>query len=149
MNPVIQEALAHHKNGNLISILKEVQDNRVDLSKDVMLDIARSTGVSFSEVYEIATFYSFITTEPLGKNIIRICKSIPCYLKSSDVVVATIEKELGIKPGEITPDKKFSFHLTNCIGACDMAPAMMINKKRYGNLTPEKVVRILEEYKSK
>ena len=147
MNSVIQEALAHNKSGNLISILKEVQDQRVDLSKDVMMEIARNTGVSFSEVYEIATFYSFISTEPLGKNIIRICKSIPCFLKSSDVIVATIEKELGIKPGEITGDKKFSFHLTNCIGACDMAPAMMINKKRYGNLTPEKVAQILDEYK--
>ncbi|HGJ66498.1 TPA: NADH-quinone oxidoreductase subunit NuoE [bacterium] len=147
MDTVIQEVLTHHKNGNLISILKEIQDNRIDLSKDVMLEVAKSVGVSFSEVYEIATFYSFISTEPLGKNVIRICKSIPCYLKSSDVIVATIEKELGIKPGEITDDKKFSFHLTNCIGACDMAPAMMINKKRYGNLTPEKVVEILREYK--
>jgi len=139
--------LAHNKSGNLISILKEVQDQRVDLSKDVMMEIARNTGVSFSEVYEIATFYSFISTDPLGKNIIRICKSIPCFLKSSNVIVATIEKELGIKPGEITSDKKFSFHLTNCIGACDMAPAMMINKKRYGNLTPDKVAKILGEYK--
>ena len=147
MNSVIQEALAHNKSGNLISILKEVQDQRVDLSKDVMMEIARNTGVSFSEVYEIATFYSFISTDPLGKNIIRICKSIPCFLKSSNVIVATIEKELGIKPGEITSDKKFSFHLTNCIGACDMAPAMMINKKRYGNLTPDKVAKILGEYK--
>jgi NADH-quinone oxidoreductase subunit E len=147
VNSVIQEALAHNKSGNLISILKEVQDQRVDLSKDVMMEIARNTGVSFSEVYEIATFYSFISTEPMGKNIIRICKSIPCFLKSSDVIVATIEKELGIKPGEITSDKKFSFHLTNCIGACDMAPAMMINKKRYGNLTPEKVAQILDGYK--
>jgi NADH-quinone oxidoreductase subunit E len=147
VNSVIQEALAHNKSGNLISILKEVQDQRVDLSKDVMMEIARNTGVSFSEVYEIATFYSFISTEPMGKNIIRICKSIPCFLKSSDVIVSTIEKELGIKPGEITSDKKFSFHLTNCIGACDMAPAMMINKKRYGNLTPEKVTQILDGYK--
>lgn len=147
MNLVIQEALVHNKSGNLISILKEVQDQRVDLSKDVMMEIARNTGVSFSEVYEIATFYSFISTEPMGKNIIRICKSIPCFLKSSEVIVATIEKELGIKPGEITSDKKFSFHLTNCIGACDMAPAMMINKKRYGNLTPEKVAQILDGYK--
>jgi len=147
VNLVIQEALVHNKSGNLISILKEVQDQRVDLSKDVMMEIARNTGVSFSEVYEIATFYSFISTEPMGKNIIRICKSIPCFLKSSEVIVATIEKELGIKPGEITSDKKFSFHLTNCIGACDMAPAMMINKKRYGNLTPEKVAQILDGYK--
>lgn len=147
MDTVIQEALAHHKNGNLISILKEIQDNRIDLSKDVMLEVAKFLGISFSEVYEIATFYSFISTEPLGRNIIRICKSTPCLLKSSDVIIATIEKELGIKPGEMTGDKKFSFHLTNCIGACDMAPAMMINKKRYGNLTPEKVVKILEEYR--
>jgi NADH:ubiquinone oxidoreductase subunit E len=147
VNSVIQEALIIHKSGNLISILKEVQDQRVDLSKDVMMEIAGSTGVSFSEVYEIATFYSFLSTEPLGKNVIRICKSIPCFMKNCDVIVKTIEKELGIKPGEITNDKKFSFHLTNCIGACDMAPAMMINKKRYGDLTPDKVAKILGEQK--
>ncbi|HGE70991.1 TPA: NADH-quinone oxidoreductase subunit NuoE [Candidatus Poribacteria bacterium] len=147
VNNVVREILAHHKNGNLISILKEVQDNRIDLSKDVMMDIAKSVGVSFSDVYEIASFYSFLSTEPIGKNVIRICKSIPCFMKSCDVVIKAIEKELGIKPGEITADKKFSFHLTNCIGACDIAPAMMINKKRYGNLTPGKIAQILDEYK--
>jgi len=147
VNSVIQEALTIHKSGNLISILKEVQDQRVDLSKDVMMEIARATGVSFSDVYEIASFYSFISIEPLGRNVIRICKSIPCFMKNSDVIIKTVEKELGIKPGEITGDKKFSFHLTNCIGACDMAPAMMINKKRYGDLTPEKVAKILDEQK--
>jgi len=145
VNSIIQGTLAH--NNNLISILKEVQDQRVDLSKDVMMEIAKSMGVSFSEVYEIATFYSFLSTEPLGKNVIRICKSIPCFMKNCDVIVKTIEKELGIKPGEVTNDKKFSFHLTNCIGACDMAPAMMINKKRYGELTLDKVAKILDEQK--
>lgn len=147
VNPIVQEILASHKSGNLISILKEVQDNRIDLSKEVMMDIAKSVGVSFSDVYEIATFYSFLSTKPIGKNVIRICKSIPCFMKNCDVVIKAVEKELGIKPGEITADKKFSFHLTNCIGACDIAPAMMINKKRYGNLTPEKVAKILDEYK--
>ena len=147
MNSIIQEALTNHKSGNLISILKEVQDQHVDLSRDVMMEIARNTGVSFSEVDEIATFYSFFSTEPLGKNVIRICKSIPCYMKNCDVIIKTVEKELGIRPDEMTSDKKFSFHLTNCIGACDVAPAMMINKKRYGELTPDKVAKILDEHK--
>lgn len=148
MDKTVQEVLAHHeKDGNLISILKDIQDERMYLTNEIMKDIAEGLGITLGEVYEIATFYSFLSTEPLGKNVIRVCKSTPCFLKNYEFVVKAVEKDLGIKPGEITEDGKFSLHLTNCIGACDESPAMMINKKRYGNLTPDKIAQILSEYK--
>lgn len=147
MEAIVREILNKHKNGNLISILKEVQDRRVYLSNEIMRDVAKELDVSFNDVYEIATFYSFLSTEPLGKNVIMICKSTPCFLKNCDVIVKTVEKELGIKPGGITDDGKFSLHLTNCVGACDKSPAMLINKKVYGNLTAEKVAKILDQIK--
>lgn len=147
MSYIIDEIISHHKNKNLISILKEVQDNRIHLSKAVMQDIARKLNISYNEVYEIATFYSFLSTEPLGEHVIRICKSTPCYLKNCEVIVRTIEQELGIVPGQITSDGKFSLKFTNCIGACDKSPAMMINKNVYGDLNPDKVKRILDTYK--
>ena len=148
MNRVVEEVLAHHgKGGSLVSILKEIQDKCSYLPEDVMMDVATGLGIPASEVYEVATFYSFLSVKPLGENAIKICQSTPCYLKNCETIVKTVEKELGISVKEITGDGKFSLQLTNCIGACDMAPAMMINKKTYGNLTPDKIARILNEYK--
>jgi NADH:ubiquinone oxidoreductase subunit E len=80
----------------------------------------------------------------MGRYVIRVCKSIPCYLKSSQLVVETIQAELGIAPGETTTDGKFSLQLTNCIGACDQAPAMLLNHDLHGNLTPAKIVQTLK-----
>ncbi|MGQ9608909.1 MAG: NADH-quinone oxidoreductase subunit NuoE [bacterium] len=147
METIIREILNKHKNGNLISILKEVQDRRLYLSNEIMHDVARELNVSYNDVYEIATFYSFLSTKPLGQNVIMICKSTPCFLKNCDVIIKTVENELGIKPGEMTSDGKFSLHLTNCIGACDKSPAMLINKNVYGNLTVDKVAKILDKMK--
>ena len=125
---IVQEVLARHgKDGSLVTILKEVQDKCAYLSQDAMISIANSLDISAGEVYEVATFYSFLSPEPLGENTIRICKSTPCFLKNCETIVKTVEKELGISIGETTGNGKFSLQLTNCIGACDMAPAMMIN----------------------
>jgi len=107
-------------------------------------ELAESLDIPVSEVYGVASFYSFLSTKPLGKNVIRICNSVPCYLKNSQSILATVEEELGIKPGETTEDGKFSLQLTNCIGACDQAPAMMINHKLYVDLTPMKIRDILK-----
>lgn len=148
MNKIVEEVLAHHgKDGSLVAILKEVQDKLMYLPQDAMNDVARGLEIPASEVYEVATFYSFLSVKPLGENTIRICKSTPCFLKNYETIVKTVEKELGISVDETTGDNKFSLQLTNCIGACDMAPAMMINKKTYGNLTPDKIARTLNEYK--
>lgn len=148
MNKIVEEVLAHHgKDGSLVAILKEVQDKLLYLPQDAMNDVARGLEIPASEVYEVSTFYSFLSVKPLGENTIRICKSTPCFLKNCETIVKTVEKELGISVDETTGDGKFSLQLTNCIGACDMAPAMMINKKTYGNLTPDKIARTLNEYK--
>ena len=145
---VVQEVLARHgKGGSLVTILKDVQDKCAYLPEEAMIHIARGLGIPASEVYEVATFYSFLSVDPLGENTIRICRSTPCFLKNSEIVVKTVEKELGISIGETTGDGKFSLRLTNCIGACDKAPAMMINRKIYGDLTADKIARILSEYK--
>jgi len=97
-----------------------------------------------SEAYGAATFYAFLSVKPLGRNVIRVCKSLPCFLKNSQVIIDSVEREIGIKPGESTADGKFTFQLTNCIGACDKAPAMMINSDVYGDLTPRRISAILK-----
>jgi NADH-quinone oxidoreductase E subunit len=131
---------------NLLMLLKEAQGRAGHLSREILEELATSNGVSVSDLYGVATFYSFLSTRALGRNVIRICKSLPCFLDGSDMIIKAVEQEIGIKPGETTPDGKFSFELTNCIGACDRSPAMMINSEVYGDLTPEKISGILESF---
>jgi len=131
---------------NLLILLQEAQNKSGYLSQELMVELAKSLNVSLSEVYGVATFYSFLSAKPQARNVIRICKSVPCYLKNSQMIIETVGNKIGIKPGETTPDDKFSFQLTNCIGACDKAPAMMINHEVYGDLNPNKIAKILKSY---
>ncbi len=131
----------------LLVLLKEAQSKFGYLPKELMAGLAESLGLSISEVYGVATFYSFLSTKPQGRNVIRVCRSMPCFLKNSQSIIESVEKEIGIKPSETTPDGKFSFELTNCIGACDEAPAMMLNNEVHVNLTPGEMSQILKACK--
>ncbi len=131
---------------DLLVLLEEAQSKSGYLSEAVIAELAKSVAMSLSDVYGVATFYSFLSTKPLGRNVVRICRSLPCYLKDCQMIIESVADDLGIKPGETTPDGKFSFELTNCIGACDEAPAMLINSDMHGNLTPEKIAKILKSY---
>jgi len=132
--------------GNLLPALKKAQENFHCVSQGFMTDTAQSMNLSLSDVYGVATFYSFLSTRPTGENVIRVCKSLPCYLKHSETILQSIEETLGLRPGERTPDGLFSLELANCIGACDRAPAMLVNDEVHGNLTPKKISRILKSY---
>ncbi|UCD82572.1 MAG: NADH-quinone oxidoreductase subunit NuoE [Desulfobacterales bacterium] len=131
----------------LLAKLKEAQFQHGYVSKEFITETARSLQIPISEVYGVTTFYSFLSTRPLGKYVIRICKSIPCYLKHAEMIIDGVVRAIGIQPGQTTSDGKFSFELTNCIGACDMAPAMLLNQEVHGHLTPEKIAEILSECK--
>jgi NADH-quinone oxidoreductase E subunit len=131
---------------DLLVLLEEAQSKFGYLTGETLIEIAKSLDISASEVYGVATFYSFLATKPQGRNVIRICKSMPCILKNGQTIIESVAKEIGIIPGETTADEKFSFELTNCIGACDKAPAMMINDDVYADLTPDKISRILRSY---
>ena len=145
----LDKILANYKGqeGVLISMLHEVQTEFGWVPPQAIDDIADALKLFPSQVYSVATFCSFLSTEPLGRNVIRICKSLPCFLKNCQPIIESMEKEIGIKPGETTPDGRFSFQLANCIGACDKAPAMMINNDVHVDLTPKKISQILQAYK--
>jgi NADH:ubiquinone oxidoreductase subunit E len=132
---------------NLLGALKEAQTRFGHLPREYMMELAESLSVPVSDVYGVASFYSFLSTKPLGRNVIRICKSLPCYLKDGQTIIEAVEKEIGIRPGQTTPDGRFSFELTNCIGLCDRAPAMLINSDAHVDLTPRKIAQILKAYK--
>lgn len=143
-----EEISTQHKGQeDLIVLLKEAQNKSGFVSGEVMAELAESLDIPINDVYGVTSFYSFLSTEPLGRNVIRICKSLPCYLKHCQTIIESVGKEIRIKPGETTPDGRFSFKLANCIGACDKAPAMMINNDVHVDLTPEKIAQILKTYK--
>jgi len=132
---------------NLLVMLKEAQAKLGYLPPALMIEVAHSFDLPINEVYGVASFYSFLNIKPLGRNIIRICRSVPCYLKKNQAIIETVEREIGIKPGETSADGRFSFELTNCIGLCDRAPAMLINSDAHVDLTPSKILQILQNYK--
>jgi len=132
---------------DLVERLKETQRRYGHVPEEAIAELAKSLAIPVHEVYGVASFYSFLSTKPLGRNVIRVCKSLPCYLKNAEVIMKAVEKELGIVPGETTADKRFSFELTNCIGLCDHAPAMLINQDPHLDLTPQKIKQILKSYR--
>ena len=132
---------------DLLLSLKRAQDECTHLSREIIIEVSRSLDVPLSDVFGVASFYSFLSTKPQGRNIIRVCGSVPCYLKDSTMIVECVAEEIGIGPGETTADGRFSFELTNCIGACDAAPAMLINDDVHGDLTAKKISRILKSYR--
>ena len=131
---------------DLLNRIKDEQEKSGYVSEGAMATMAESMGVSVGEVYGVTTFYSFLSTKPLGRHVIRICKSVPCFFQNGGMLSASIEKELGIGPGETTSDGRFTFELTNCIGACDQAPAMLVDETVYGDLTPLKIKEILKTF---
>jgi len=131
---------------DLLNMLKAAKSEKGFVSAGSISSISRRLNVPVNEVYGVATFYSFLPVEPLGRHLIRICNNLPCHLKNAAMIIESVAKEIGISPGETTADERFSFEMTNCIGACDMAPAMLVNDDLHGHLTPEKIRDILKSY---
>lgn len=144
----LQRVIEEHKDqeGALIPVLHIAQELFGYLPEKVQQMIADRLGHSLAEVYGVATFYSRFTLEPKGKYNIQICLGTACYVKGADKVLEKLENVLGIKAGETTPDGKFSIQDTRCVGACGLAPVMVINEEVYGKMTPDMVEGILAKY---
>ncbi|MDD3280757.1 MAG: NAD(P)H-dependent oxidoreductase subunit E [Bacteroidales bacterium] len=132
---------------SLIPILQAVVEKENYLSEEAMNEIAKQLDISAAQVYGTASFYSFLDTEPRGKYVIRVCKSIIAEMKGKKEIIRTLENVLKIKVGQTTSDNMFSLLETNDIGWSDQEPSMLINENPYTNLTPEKVMSIINEYR--
>ena len=143
------EVIAQNKElpGALLPVLHEAQEIYGYLPIEVQQMVADGLGVSLSEVYGVATFYSRFSLTPKGKHKISVCLGTACYVKGSDKILAAVEKKLGIKSGECTADGLFSIDSCRCVGACGLAPVMTVNDDVYGRLTADDVPKILAKYK--
>jgi len=132
---------------NLLVLLERARDVYGYLPDHALTGLADQLGLPVVDVYAAATFYGALPMSPLGKHVIKVCKSVPCYLKSNRLIIDAIRAELGIGPGQTSHDGLFSLQMVNCIGACDKAPAMMIDDAVFGDLTPDGVSEILAGYR--
>lgn len=133
--------------GCLMHILQEAQGIYGYLPMSVQKTIAESLAIPLSEVYGVVTFYSQFSLQPKGKYRVSVCLGTACYVKGSDKILAEVEKQLGIKCGECTADGLFSIDSCRCVGACGLAPVLVVNDDVHGKLTPDMVKGILDGYR--
>ncbi len=132
----------------VVDIMFALQEHCGYLSDEAVEELARLLGMSPLEVEQLATFYTFIYREPVGKYVIHLCDSVVCWMDGYESIRDHLSRKLGIGMGETTPDGLFTLLPVCCIGYCDRSPAVLINKKVYGRLTPERIDEILEKLKA-
>jgi NADH-quinone oxidoreductase subunit E len=131
---------------NLLHILQGIVEQERYLSDEALTEVARELDMSAAQVYGTATFYTFLDTEPRGKYVVRICRTITCDMKGKNQIIQALEDTLKIKLGETSPNKKFTLLETNCLGWCHEGPVMLINDQAYTNLTVDKAIEIITDY---
>ena len=134
---------------SLIPILQEVQESRGYLSQEAVVEISKHLKLPASKVYGVATFYNQFRFQATGKFHIMVCRGTACHVKGSAAVLAAVEQELKIKPGETTRDGLFSLEIVACIGACGLAPVISINGEFHAGVEPAKVKEILDIYRNR
>ena len=133
--------------GALMPVLQKAQGIFGCVPMDVQKIIAEGLGVTLSEVYGVATFYAQFTLEPAGKYIISVCMGTACYVKGSQKVLDKLSEELNVPVGKTSADGLFTLNATRCLGACGLAPVIMVNDDVYGRLTPDQVPGIIAKYR--
>ena len=146
---LIKEVCASFGNqeGELINVLHQVQSKLGYLPAEVQEVIARELNMSVAKVYGVVTFYSFFTMKPQGEFPISICMGTACYVRGAEQVLGEFKRQLKIEVGQTTDDGKFSISCLRCVGACGLAPVVMVGEKVFGRVSPQQVSKIIEEYK--
>lgn len=134
-----------NKPGELINILHEAQSLQGYLPEEMQRIIAAKLDIPVSKVYGVVTFYTFFTMTPKGKYPISVCMGTACYVRGSEKLLEELKRRLGIDVGETTPDGKYSLDCLRCVGACGLAPVVMIGEKVYGRLQAADIKNILDE----
>jgi NADH-quinone oxidoreductase subunit E len=137
-----------HQHGSLIPLLQSAQDSYGYIPEKVIYYISELVGIPAADIYGVITFYAQFRLKPLGKNLIRICEGTACHVNGAKSILSVLQDELGISVGETTEDGIFSLQSVACLGCCSLAPVIMINNNTHGNLTMDKVKKIIKKYKT-
>jgi len=136
----------HGKKEELVPILQQVQQAFGYLPEPAMKRIAKFLKLPESTVFGVGTFYAQFKLVPSGRNIIRVCRGTACHVRGGARILREVEKQLGVKPGESTPDLEYSLETVACIGACALAPTMVINNETHGQMTTKKATEVLDQF---
>lgn len=145
-NPKVDAIIAKYpaKASSLMAVLQDIQGEFNYLPKEALQRVAKKTSIPFSRIYNVATFYNAFSLVPRGRHIISICMGTACHVRGSGKILEELERCLGVKAGETTPDRKFTLECVNCLGACALGPVMVIDGEYFGKLTPDKVSTTLK-----
>lgn len=135
------------KESSLIAVLHRAQHIFGYLGEEVQNFVAEKLSIPVSKVYGVISFYSFFTTEPKGKYVISVCTGTACFVRGSGEIVEEFKRKLSIKEGETTKNGLYTLDTLRCVGACGLAPVVMINNRVYGHFTKKDVNKVLDEYK--
>ena len=131
------------REGAVIGLLQEIQSEHNYVPKETLPEVARDLGLPLSQVYSVVTFYSSLSLEPRGKHIVTCCLGTACHVRGAERIAKEVSNLLGIGPGETTPDKEFTFETVRCLGACALAPVMVIDDKYYGHMSAKRARSVL------
>lgn len=145
----VDEIIAKYKSkpGALIPVLEEVQDVCGFLPMALQYRVAKGLNLPVANVYGVVTFYSFFTMVPRGKHVVRVCLGTACYVRGGQRILEELVHNLGIEPGECTEDRNFSLETVRCLGACGLAPVVVIDEDTHGQVKPAKLGAMLDQYR--
>jgi NADH-quinone oxidoreductase subunit E len=135
--------------GTLIGVLQDMQEAFGYLPEDQLLEVSQALDVPLSRLFSLATFYTTFRLEPIGKHHVCVCVGTACHVRGAPSIVDTLERELNVESGGTTEDGKFTVDTVNCVGACALAPLIMIDDEHHGKMTQKKVQKLLKDYKNK
>jgi len=133
--------------GMLIPLLQAAQDSYGYIPPLALEQISEVTGIPSAEIYGVITFYKQFRLKPLGRHLIRLCKGTACHVIGAEMIAQTVADELRIPPDETTNDGLFTFTVVACLGCCSLAPVLMIDEQTFGRMTPQKVRKLLRQYR--
>ncbi len=143
IDPILQEF--RDQKGAVIPILQRTQDIYGYLPEDAMHEISKRSGISISQLYGVATFYSQFNLEPRGRHIIQICDGTACHVKGAPKLVQAVEDEFNLKAGGSDPDYEYTMEIVYCLGSCGLAPIALVDGQVFGNTTADSLVENIKE----
>ncbi len=132
---------------NLLAILQDIQTEEKYLPRKALEKVAERLAVPLTRIYELATFYRAFSLTPRGRHVVTVCTGTACHVKGGAAIISALERELGVKPGETTPDMEYTVETVNCLGSCALAPLVVVDEAYHGRMIGTKVLSLLKRTK--